>query len=149
MADCTLRCQFIPELVLYQTMRELVNQIWSVQHFGDEKLAKYMRCLLKATLPMKHEVPLSLIGEISAMVKQLAGSHSHFPPMELEWIVITAFNHGVDLYGFHEDELSRDWVSNALTMAHYLQDDGELERQLQGKYTKLKWDDDVQGGNET
>lgn len=60
-------------LVLYQTMRELVNQIWSVQHFGDEKLAKYMRCLLKATLPMKHEVPLSLIGEISAMVKQLAG----------------------------------------------------------------------------
>lgn len=69
--------------------------------------------------------------------------------MELEWIVITAFNHGVDLYGFHEDELSRDWVSNALTMAHYLQDDGELERQLQGKYTKLKWDDDVQGGNET
>lgn len=63
-------------LVLYQTMRELVNQIWTVQHFGDGKLAKYMRCLLKATLPMKHEIPLGLIGEISTMVKQLAGVSS-------------------------------------------------------------------------
>ncbi|KAI1112741.1 meiosis protein SPO22/ZIP4 like-domain-containing protein [Nemania sp. NC0429] len=149
MADCTLRCQFIPELVLYQTMRELVNQIWSVQHFGDEKLAKYIRCLLKATLPMKHEIPLSLVGEISTMVKQLADGHNHFPPMELEWIVITTFNHGVDLYGIHEDKLSRDWISHALTMAHYLQDGGELERQLQDKYTKLQWDDDVQDADET
>ncbi|KAI1165426.1 meiosis protein SPO22/ZIP4 like-domain-containing protein [Nemania serpens] len=149
MADCTLRCQSIPDLVLYQTMRELVNQIWTVQHFGDGKLAKYMRCLLKATLPMKHEIPLGLIGEISTMVKQLAGSNNHFPPIELEWIVITTFNHGVDLYGIHEDKLSRAWISHALTMAHYLLDDGELERQLQEKYTKLKWDDDVQGKNET
>lgn len=101
-------------------MRELVNQVWSVQHFGDEKLAKYMRCLLKATLPMKHEIPLSLIREISTMVKQSASSNHHFPPIELEWIVITAFNHGVDLYGIHEDELSRAWISHALTMAHYL-----------------------------
>jgi hypothetical protein len=61
--------------------------------------------------------------------------------VELEWIVITAFNHGLDLYGMHEDELSKAWVSHALSIAYYLGDGGELERQLQDNYTKLKWDD--------
>lgn len=60
--------------------------------------------------------------------------------MELEWIVITAFNHGVDLYGVHEDELSQAWIFHSLTIAHYLEDGGELERQLQDRHTKLKWD---------
>ncbi|KAI0972929.1 meiosis protein SPO22/ZIP4 like-domain-containing protein [Xylaria arbuscula] len=139
MADCILRCQFVPDQVLYQTMRELVNQIWILEHFGDVKLAKYMRCLLKTTLSMEHKIPLNLIEEISTMVKELAGKKKHFPPVELEWITITAFNHGVDLYGMGEDELSKTWVSHALTLAHYLRDGHELERQLQEKYTKLKW----------
>ncbi|TRX97357.1 hypothetical protein FHL15_001635 [Xylaria flabelliformis] len=65
----------------------------------------------------------------------------NFPPMELEWIIITAFNHGVDLFGVHEDELSKAWIFHALTIAHYLPDGGELERQLQEKHTRLKWDD--------
>ncbi|KAI3341252.1 meiosis protein SPO22/ZIP4 like-domain-containing protein [Ustulina deusta] len=141
MADCILRCQSVPDQVLYQTIRELVNQIWTLEHFGDEKLAKYMRCLLKATLPMEHKIPLNLIEEISTMVKELASKKKYFPPIELEWITITAFNHGVDLYGIHEDELSKAWITHALTIAHYLRDGDELERHLQDKYTKLKWED--------
>ncbi|KAI8955904.1 meiosis protein SPO22/ZIP4 like-domain-containing protein [Xylaria longipes] len=135
MADCILRCQSVPAQVLYQTMRELINQIWTFENFGNEKLAKYMRCLLKAALPMEHKIPLNLMEEISAMNKK------HFPPTELEWIIITAFNHGVDLFGVHEDELSKAWVFHALNIAHYLPDGGELEKQLQEKHTKLKWDD--------
>ncbi|KAI0549533.1 meiosis protein SPO22/ZIP4 like-domain-containing protein [Xylaria curta] len=135
MADCILRCDSVPAQVLYQTMRELINQIWTLESFGIEKLAKYMRCLLKATLPMEHKIPLNLMEEISTMNKK------HFPPLELEWIIITAFNHGVDLFGVHEDELSKAWISHALTIAHYLLDGGELERQLQEKHTRLKWDD--------
>ncbi|RWA09852.1 hypothetical protein EKO27_g5250 [Xylaria grammica] len=122
-------------------MRELVNQMWTLEHFGGEKLAKYMRCLLKATLPMEHNISLNLIKEISTMVKQSASRKECFPSMELEWIAITAFNHGVDLYGINEDELSKTWFSYALTIAHNHRDGGELETHLQEKYTKLTWDD--------
>lgn len=59
--------------VLYQSLRELINQIWALEHFGNEKLSKYMRCLLKVTLPMQSEISLGLIGEISRMVTELAG----------------------------------------------------------------------------
>ncbi|KAJ8131120.1 hypothetical protein O1611_g2505 [Lasiodiplodia mahajangana] len=126
---------------LYQTMRELVNQIWALENFGQEKLAKYMRCLLKITLPMEYRLSLNLIEEITTIIKQSAHNENHFPPIELEWITITAFNHGVELYGIHEDELSKAWTSHALSIAHYLRDGGELERQLQDRYTKLKWDE--------
>ncbi|GAP85521.1 putative SPO22-domain-containing protein [Rosellinia necatrix] len=142
MADCILRCQSVPAQVMYQTMRELVNQIWTLERFDSEKLSKYMRCLLKLTLPMHHRIPLTLIEEIATMAKELAHTEKCFPSMELEWIIITAFNHGIDLYGTHEDDLSKEWISHAMTIAHYLRDGGKLEAQLQHNYTKLKWDDD-------
>ncbi|KAI2642013.1 hypothetical protein GGS21DRAFT_286435 [Xylaria nigripes] len=148
MADCILRCQSVPAQVLYQTLRELINQIWALERFDSEKLAKYMRCLLKVTLPMEHTIPLNLIEEICINVKELSSNDKCFPPMELEWIIITIFNHGIDLYGNHEDELSRVWISHAMTLAHYRRDGGEMERQLQDKYTKLRWDD-TQPGTET
>ena len=64
-------------LVLYNTLRKLVNCIWDLDHFEHAKLAKYMRCLLKATLPLEPEVPLRVIEETCNMVKQTVEvSHS-------------------------------------------------------------------------
>ncbi|KAI1269361.1 SPO22-domain-containing protein [Xylariaceae sp. FL1019] len=140
MADCILRHRDVPGKVLYRTLREIVNQIWSIEHFGNDKLAKYMRCLLKVTLSMEHEISLGLIEEICSIVKQSSVSQKHFPSLELEWIITTTFNHGIDLLGSHEDELSKAWITHALTLAHYAQDGGEIERQLQDRSLKLSWD---------
>jgi len=53
-------------------MRELVTQIWALEQFDTQVLAKYLRCMLKATLPMDHKIALGLIKEIGTMVKQSA-----------------------------------------------------------------------------
>ncbi|KAI0161279.1 SPO22-domain-containing protein [Xylariaceae sp. FL1272] len=147
MADCILRHHDVPgkgaychKFFLYRALREIVNQIWSIEHFGNDKLAKYMRCLLKVTLSMEHEISLGLIVEICSIVKQSSASQKLFPPLELEWIITTTFNHGIDLLGSHENELSKAWITHALTLAHYAQDGGEIERQLQDRNLKLSWD---------
>lgn len=61
--------------------------------------------------------------------------------LELKWLITTAFNHGIDLYGSNEAELSKKWIGYALTLAHHYPDDGNYEKLLQKRYTKLKWDD--------
>ncbi|KAI1506177.1 meiosis protein SPO22/ZIP4 like-domain-containing protein [Biscogniauxia marginata] len=141
MADCILRAHSVPGQVLYSTLRKLVNCIWDLEHFEPAKLAKYMRCLLKATLPLEPEIPLKIIEEICNMVKQSVEAHNFFPALELEWFTTTAFNHGVDLYSSHDDDQSKKWLAHAFTLAHYHQDGGVLEQQLQEKHTNLKWDD--------
>ncbi|CAJ2511271.1 Uu.00g068960.m01.CDS01 [Anthostomella pinea] len=144
MADCILRTQSAPAqgrilLVLYNTLRKLINCIWELEHFDNKKLAKYMRCLLKVTLPLEPNLPLKVIEETCDIVKESAGKRESFPSFELEWLATTAFNHGVDLYGINEDELSQKWVAHAFTLAHHHQDGGDLQRQLQEAYTKLQW----------
>ncbi|KAI1084000.1 meiosis protein SPO22/ZIP4 like-domain-containing protein [Whalleya microplaca] len=132
-------CQVF-EGVLYTTLRKIINEIHSLDHFDLEKLAKYMRCLLKATLSSEPEYPLKIIEETSTLVKQQIGKKELFPPLELEWFITTAFNHGVELFGANEDELSKRWIAHAFTLAHYHQDGGDLERELQKRHTNLKWD---------
>ncbi|RYP44678.1 hypothetical protein DL768_008881 [Monosporascus sp. mg162] len=126
--------------VLYSTLRIIVNQIWALERFDHAKTAKYMRCLLQATLSGPPETSLNVIEEICSAVKQEADAQATFPPLELEWLIITAFNHGVDLYCNDESELSKNWIAHAFTLAHYHQDGGDLEALLQERYTKLKWD---------
>lgn len=62
------------------------------------------------------------------------------PDTEIEWFIATTFNHGVDLYGSGEDELSKKWLQHAMTLAHYYQDGGVLEKDLQERCTRLQWD---------
>ncbi|KAI2473487.1 meiosis protein SPO22/ZIP4 like-domain-containing protein [Annulohypoxylon bovei var. microspora] len=132
-------CQVF-EGVLYSTLRKIINHIFSLERFDNEKLAKYLRCLLKATLASEPEFPLRIMDDICRLVKQCADGEKPIPPQEIEWFTTTAFNHGVDLYGVNEDEPSRKWVSHALTLAHYHKDGGVLEQELQKRQISLKWD---------
>ncbi|RYP34710.1 hypothetical protein DL767_004156 [Monosporascus sp. MG133] len=124
--------------VLYSTLRIIVNQIWALELFDHAKTAKYMRCLVQATLSGPPETSLNVMEEICSAVKQEADAQATFPPLELEWLITTAFNHGIDLYCNDESELSKNWIAHAFTLAHYHQDGGDLEALLQERYTKLK-----------
>lgn len=48
---------------LYATMRIIINEIWTLENFTVEKLAKYMRCLFQATLPLDDGLALGLMDE--------------------------------------------------------------------------------------
>jgi hypothetical protein len=63
-----------------------------------------------------------------------------YPSEELEWIATRAFNHAVDLYCSEQDDACKTWAGKAFNIAHLCNDDGALERTLQGKFLGLKWD---------
>ncbi|OTA88788.1 hypothetical protein M434DRAFT_23602 [Hypoxylon sp. CO27-5] len=127
-------------IFLYSMLRKIINEIFLLEKFDNEKLAKYLRCLLKVMLASDPEHPLKIMEDICRLVKQCAESQQPIPPQEVEWFTTTAFNHGVDLYGVNEDELSKQWIAHALTLAHYHQDGGDLERELQKRQISLNWD---------
>lgn len=52
-----------PYLELYAAMRIIINEIWTLEQFMVEKLAKYMRCLFQATLPLDDDLGLGLMDE--------------------------------------------------------------------------------------
>lgn len=57
--------------VLYSTLRTLINEIFELERFDSEKLAKYMRCLLRVVLP-DADLSLRVIDEICRIIKQAA-----------------------------------------------------------------------------
>ncbi|KAI1866259.1 uncharacterized protein JN550_007647 [Neoarthrinium moseri] len=139
MADYLLRAEKPPMQTLYSALRTIINEIWKLEGFDINKLAKYLRCLTQATLPDK-DLSLGLIKETCDYVKRAENTEKPFPKLELEWFATTAFNQGVDYYEAQEDELSKKWISQAFTLAHYHRDGGFLEKALQEHHTRLKWD---------
>jgi hypothetical protein len=60
-------------------------------------------------------------------------------------MVTTAFNHGIDCYSSQEVERAKEWLARAITLSHYCNDDGDLERALQEKYVRLNFDEGCTG----
>jgi len=58
-------------VVLYSTMRKLVNEVWVLETFDAVKLAKYTRCLFQATLPLDDALAMNLLEESCRKAREL------------------------------------------------------------------------------
>lgn len=60
-------------------MRVVINEIWALEQFAVEKLAKYMRCLFQATLPLDDDLGLGLMEEFCEWTSE--ASKVRFPEL--------------------------------------------------------------------
>lgn len=48
---------------MFGTMGLIINEIFELEQFDSEKLAKYIRCLFQATLPLDDSMAIQLIDQ--------------------------------------------------------------------------------------
>ncbi|KAL3427171.1 hypothetical protein PVAG01_00680 [Phlyctema vagabunda] len=141
MADCILSAQ-APTQVMIATLKEIINHTWAVERIAIPKMAIYMRCLFQSTgldnLPASEE----LLDRIRDFVAGGAKSEQPYPSEELEWIVTRVFNRAVDLYITEDEDACKRWADKAISIAHYHNDGGALEKLLQDKFLLLSFGDD-------
>ncbi|CCF34294.1 hypothetical protein CH063_06320, partial [Colletotrichum higginsianum] len=124
----------------------IVNEIWELEKMKGDRLAKYIRCMFQAVLPLDAALGQRLMKQAievardSAKDIRLAQGQHPFPPEELEWLVTVSFNQAVDAYNVRQDDECNKWADLAMNLAHYAGDDGELEALLQENRMKLKFE---------
>ncbi|KAF3349397.1 Oxalate decarboxylase oxdD [Verticillium dahliae VDG2] len=89
MADCLLRGH-APPRDLYSALRQIINEIWNLERFDPTRLAKYMRCLFQAVLPLESELGRQILQEAISKARASAESGFSFPPEEVQWLVTVA-----------------------------------------------------------
>ena len=57
----------------------------------------------------------------------------------MEWLVSTAFNHGIEHYARGEEKECVDWTLKAIELAVWMGDEGEMKGLLEGKLAKLRF----------
>ncbi|KAM0277568.1 hypothetical protein ACHAQH_005687 [Verticillium albo-atrum] len=139
MADCLLRGH-IPPRELYPALRQIINEIWQLERFDAARLAKYMRCLFQAVLPLESELGRQLLLEAIEKARASANNGFSFPPEELQWLVTVAWNHAVDYWRSKQDDECNLWAQLVLDLAQCANDDGQLEQQIRERYAKLDFD---------
>ncbi|KAG7100954.1 hypothetical protein HYQ44_019435 [Verticillium longisporum] len=118
MADCLLRGH-VPPRDLYSALRQIINEIWNLERFDPARLAKYMRCLFQAVLPLESELGRQILQEAISKARASAEGGFSFPPEEVQWLL---------------------WAQLVLELAQYAADGGHLGQQIQEHYAKLELD---------
>jgi hypothetical protein len=88
MADCLLRSSSeVPVQTVYGTLRQIIDQLWTLDALDVVKLARYMRCLLQVTLPFDDGLALGLVGEYCVIIQESADVSSWFLHSVPSWVV--------------------------------------------------------------
>ena len=124
---------------MFTTLRLITNSIFEIKNFDCAKLAKYIRCLFQATLPMDDGLAFQLLKEALDMARQTADTSRVLPAEELEWLAASSFNHAVDLYARSEEDTYHQWALVAIDLAAYIDDGGGLRDLLQDKFARLRF----------
>ncbi|KAL7799887.1 meiosis protein SPO22/ZIP4 like domain-containing protein [Trichoderma ceciliae] len=137
MGDCMLRSQ---APAMFSTMRLIINEIFEMEKFDYEKLAKYIRCMFQAILGLDDASALQLVDQALQIAREGKEIGNQLPSAELEWLVATTFNHAVDYYARGDEEPCHRWALKAMDLAEYIDDGGVLRDTLQAKFAKLQFD---------
>ncbi|KAI3556409.1 hypothetical protein CABS01_03819 [Colletotrichum abscissum] len=111
-----------------------------LEKMKGDRLAKYIRCMFHAVLPLDAALGQRLMKQAVDVARDSRKSQHPFPAEELEWLVTVGFNQAVDAYNVRHDDECNTWADLALNLAHYADDGGELEKTVQENRMKLKFD---------
>lgn len=143
---------------------------WRRNTSDTEKLARWIRCLFQLALGQDESTSLHCLDHaatIAAKAKVRIISicihlprhlkycyhppatqlifpqdfnSQQFPSVELEWLATTSFNRAVDYYVQENDTKCKLWAEKAISLSHWANDRGALEKLLIEKYQGLTWD---------
>ncbi|KAF9871179.1 hypothetical protein CkaCkLH20_11348 [Colletotrichum karsti] len=139
MGDIALRGQ-LPGHNLYAQLGIIINEIWELESMKCDKLAKYTRCMFQAVRLSDPECGQKVIQQAIEVAKGAKETNHPYPREELEWLVTTSFNQAVDAFGAKRDAECQSWAHLAMSLAHYANDGGFLERVCQEKMATLNFD---------
>lgn len=63
--------------VIYSTMQLIINEIFALEEFDNQKLAKYLRCMFQAILPLDDSLALRVVDQAI----QIANEGNQVSPM--------------------------------------------------------------------
>lgn len=127
-------------LVLFTTLRLIINQIHAIAPFNSTRLSKYIRCLFQAILPLDVPLALQLIDQAIKIAHDGCDVGAPLPRVEMEWLVASTFNQAVDFYSMAREDECGLWALKAIELAGWMDDGGELRGVLEGKFAKLKFE---------
>ncbi|RMJ11073.1 hypothetical protein BHE90_011318 [Fusarium euwallaceae] len=136
MGDCLLRSNASGKVV-YTNMRLIINEIFALEQFDTQRLAKYIRCMFQAVLPLDDTLALQVVEQALQIARECSQMQKPFPTEELDWIVVTTFNHALDIHVRGDEDVCQQWAHKALALAEYMSDRGDLKDVLCERVAKL------------
>ncbi|KAL6357454.1 hypothetical protein LRP88_07621 [Fusarium phalaenopsidis] len=136
MGDCLLRSNASGNVV-YTNLRLIINEIFALEQFDNQRLAKYLRCMFQAVLPLDDSLALQVVEQALQIARECSQMQKPFPTDELDWIVVTTFNHALDIHVRGDGEMCQQWAHKALALAEYMSDRGDLKDILRERVAKL------------
>ncbi|KAL7926473.1 meiosis protein SPO22/ZIP4 like domain-containing protein [Trichoderma austrokoningii] len=137
MGDCMLRSK-APGRVMFSTMQLIIDEIFELQKFDYEKLMKYIRCMFQVILGTNDVSALQLVDQALQIAGEANQIANKLPSAEVEWLVATTFNHGIDYYARGESEACHTWALKAIDLAGYVDDGGVMRTMLHNNFSQLQ-----------
>ncbi|KAM0220742.1 hypothetical protein ACHAPQ_001520 [Fusarium lateritium] len=93
--------------------------------------------MFQVILPLNDNLALQVVDQAVQIAREGRQMQKPFPAEDLDWIIPTAFNHGIDILARGDQDLCQQWALKALDLAEYVDDGGNMRDTLRERVVKL------------
>ncbi|KAF9771923.1 hypothetical protein IL306_010392 [Fusarium sp. DS 682] len=125
--------------MMYKAMGDclLRSEASGNEQFDNQRLAKYMRCMFQAILPLDDNLAFQVVEQSVQIAREGSQMQKPFPAEDLDWIIATTFNHAIDILARGDEDLCQRWALKALDLTEYMDDNGDMRDMLRERVVKL------------
>ncbi|RHZ44792.1 hypothetical protein Glove_709g39 [Diversispora epigaea] len=138
MAELLINENECPSTVIFSTIQILLNSIMKRKQVDFEQFSRWFRMLIITVTTKNKSMALQYFDQALDILSQEC-SKGKYPEEEIQWLMVNAWNSGIDYYSANDFINSKKWCETAILFCKFL--DNGLLYEEEGKYPEeeIQW----------
>ncbi|CAG8478234.1 1586_t:CDS:10 [Paraglomus brasilianum] len=124
-----------PSEILSATLQALLNSLSSQPHSEYTRFSRWFRMLLISALHQDKHVAHQYFVQATDILKNCP--HQSYPEEEIQWMMVTAWNQGVDYYSARNFEEARKWCETAIMFCRSVENGSFYEQEMRELFVEI------------
>ncbi|CAG8440859.1 2166_t:CDS:10 [Ambispora leptoticha] len=145
MAELLIEENECPSEVIFATLQALLDSIMKGTQIDIEQFSRWFRMLVITALVKGKQTALQYFTQALDILNDY--SKGKYPEEEIQWLMVTAWNCGIDYYSSNDYSQAKKWCEIAMSYCKYAENGQLYEKEMRKSYGEIMKNFDF-GGND-
>ncbi|CAG8553354.1 16747_t:CDS:10 [Gigaspora margarita] len=125
MAELLISENECPSTVIFSTLQVLLDSITKRKQVDIEQFSRWFRMLIITSMVKDRHASAQYFDQALDILSQECSKQKKYPEEEIQWLMVNAWNYGIDYYSVNDFVNAKKWCETAIAFCRFM-DNGLL-----------------------
>ncbi|CAG8516653.1 27502_t:CDS:10, partial [Dentiscutata erythropus] len=121
MAELLISENECPSTVIFSTLQILLNSITKRKQVDIEQFSRWFRMLIITSMVKDRQASAQYFDQALDILSQECSKQKKYPEEEIQWLMVNAWNYGIDYYSVNDFVNAKKWCETAIAFCRFME----------------------------